>query len=1172
MTELAPIADTCQPRADVLAGGMEGKHFAAQLDQVIRNPGDYASYADAESFFGLTYPTEGLKELLAGTFARFTPPGPPPTSSPAQAPDPPPGPRPATSPGPRPAAAEHAVYRYETSFGGGKTHGLIALWHLARGARPPNTHEFIDPVLLPDPDRCQVAAVSGLSLDPVNGLTTGTTTTRTLWGEIARQLGPEAWRRIQASDEARTAPGKQTWLEAIGAGPTVIVIDELAYHIRQLGSSADPRIQAQGDATVASLQSLFEAATAAPAARIVVTLATGTDAYGRETDEVQQELFGAVSDRLAAETKDVMNRPKGAIGRPADDSEIGLILRRRLFDRVDEEAAAAAGRAYRELYAGLDAAGAAAGSATSDPAAYGDLVEASYPFHPALIDCLDKRLGPLPGFQRARGALKFLAEAVRRIWSDGPSYGQSYSHSHGPPPGRGQSPGPSRATPAARRIPIVNLGDMPLEDDQVRAQVTSEVARQEMNEPAKADFCGPASHAHQVDDANWPAERMSTRACRAVFLHSIAAETVTPGASPAEVWTGVLRPGERTELADAALGKVLEEAWHLAYDGNRWRFNSVPNARKIISTELRNVLNTDVHERLDDHIRAMFSGADPKVIHAAAPAEVPDAASLRLVVMPYTDVRVRTATAAPPPEAVARIAETAGASETSRRFRNSVMFAVADETEIETMKDKVRRELAAARVVGDRDRFGQFQPDVRKGLKEEHDRAGLDRAVAVANTFRHLYWPASDRPNRHLRHVELPVRDHGRPDQMAAVRDLMESLGKLRRDAMPTDLLADRSGFARTVGDKPAGEISTKALSETLWSDPGLEILANPTTLLIESIVAGVRNGAWVYHDPAAAGGGGRTYTARKSPPSPRIAPDAMLYSPDRARALHLLDPEPTVADVAAVLAASSGMIEGPALRNGIEARLGADTPPTKTKVCELVGTGSVGHDRLVVVEGRPAPGAKPLTRPQIETAVLDRLTVMTHERAVDEGVVEAGGAPVRPVVESRPRKATVGAALQSVAAQIEDMGLADREITRVSVTAYADGSAGTRNLRDLGRCADQLPRLTAQFTGKLTAGFADPNANSVLASFDCDRDDFDVFRDELMALADRAGDLNGHLGLGLAPNQPMTFGGADWDQLDRVLRNNARDSVFIRVELAMGEQSDGGEGEGVSASEGRED
>ncbi|MCY4293668.1 MAG: hypothetical protein OXC58_02330 [Acidimicrobiaceae bacterium] len=65
--------ETCVPRDDVLAGGLEDKHFAAQLDQVVmRSPG-YESYADAEQFFALTYPTAGLKEMLSSTFARLNP-------------------------------------------------------------------------------------------------------------------------------------------------------------------------------------------------------------------------------------------------------------------------------------------------------------------------------------------------------------------------------------------------------------------------------------------------------------------------------------------------------------------------------------------------------------------------------------------------------------------------------------------------------------------------------------------------------------------------------------------------------------------------------------------------------------------------------------------------------------------------------------------------------------------------------------------------------------------------------------------------------------------------------------------------------------------------------------------------------------------------------------------
>ncbi|MYC41914.1 MAG: hypothetical protein F4X52_05125, partial [Acidimicrobiaceae bacterium] len=159
---LPSVVESCVPRDEVLRGGLVDKHFAAQLDQVIRGAVGYHDYADPDSFFKITHPTKGLRDLLAGTFARLS-------DNASAAP-----------------SAEHAVYRYETSFGGGKTHGLIALWHLASGARPSDLDDFIDPALLPD--ECAVAAVVGDSLDPINGLTTDDTTTFTMWGEIARQL------------------------------------------------------------------------------------------------------------------------------------------------------------------------------------------------------------------------------------------------------------------------------------------------------------------------------------------------------------------------------------------------------------------------------------------------------------------------------------------------------------------------------------------------------------------------------------------------------------------------------------------------------------------------------------------------------------------------------------------------------------------------------------------------------------------------------------------------------------------------------------------------------------------------------------------------------------------------------------------------------------------------
>jgi predicted AAA+ superfamily ATPase len=162
---------------------MSDNQFAAQLDKVVRDPGGYEVYADPDRFFDLTYPTTGLKQLLAKTFGRLT--------------------------GASGDDGDHGVLRAETSFGGGKTHSLMAVYHLAQGARPENVSDFLDTALLPS-GSVNVAAVVGDAMDPVNGLTTNGLTSYTLWGEVGAQLGPDAHAALAESDRQRTAPGTET--------------------------------------------------------------------------------------------------------------------------------------------------------------------------------------------------------------------------------------------------------------------------------------------------------------------------------------------------------------------------------------------------------------------------------------------------------------------------------------------------------------------------------------------------------------------------------------------------------------------------------------------------------------------------------------------------------------------------------------------------------------------------------------------------------------------------------------------------------------------------------------------------------------------------------------------------------------------------------------------------
>ena len=1092
------ILDSCTPREDVLTGGLTDKHFAAQLDQVVANAAGYESYADADRFFDLTYPTKGLRDLLEGTFGRLSASSPPSIDSINTG-----------GGGGRERennpSAEHAVYRYETSFGGGKTHGLIALWHLARGARPDNLAEFVDPASIPP--NCRAAAVVGDSLDPINGLTNDGITTYTLWGEIARQLGPDAWALMEHSDAARTGPGKQVWLNIFGAAPTVIIIDELAQYLRRLGSAGKTPARNLAGATIDCLKVLFEAATAAPAVRIVFTLATGVDAFRKETDELQEALESVAAEAILAEARDVMERPKGAVGRPADDHEIGFILRRRLFARVDEEAAGAALTAYKDLYSELADRSVSVGPATIDPAGYCDRIRTSYPFHPALIDCLDKRIGPLPGFQRARGALKMLAEAVRRIWKD------------------------------RTALPIINLGDLPLEAEAVRASITSSIGKEALDGPAQADFAGATSNAAGVDAERWPNERAAVRACRAVFCHSVAGEPA-PGAALPDIHLGVLRPGENPETVDEALAVTSRVAWHLVSDGARWRFQVEPNANRIIAAETANVSQADVTEELSRIIERLFAsdGAVKAVHRPTGPADVPDEPRLRLAVMAWTDADTLTTAweAAKPPKPVGEIADHAGVSETSRTHRNAVIALAADRDDVERMREQVRFELAAKRITRDPELLEGFSKDVRQKLKELADQASLETRVAVCRAYRHLYWPAHDPANHNLRHFELPPAQQGKTPKGTQTKVLIETLrkhGKISAKAPATDLLARAAGFARR------GEMTTADLARVPWRDPSQAILLDPS-LVRQTISAGIQNGAWVYYDARSE----RASSAGQKPPSVRVDSDAWLYSQEKARELGLLRRPVTLGLITQAVnrQGGGGEITGPALRSKLEDDIGGE--PTKKEVLETLAAGLQAADPVIVID-ITAEEPQPLTSGAVKRARLDNLAILNTDAAAARGISVRPLDPA-PTIEGR---GGAGMAFQQIADRVADLGV--DLITSITIRADADPGGGTRNLRLLGLCIPQLPKFAHQVNVSITAEYRGLDGG-MKAKLRGGARSYQQIENALLNLADAGEKTAGHLSVELTPAAPIRHGGKRWTELHQVVRASNPGRIVITARL----------------------
>ena len=225
------VFDLCEPRDDILAGGVPESEFAANLADVLLGKAS-DDYKVPARFFANTYPTGGVKELLKNVCRRLSGTG----------------------------AALSSIFRLDTAFGGGKTHGLIALVHAARGMQGvSNVDEFVDPALLPS-QPVRVAAFDGERADPANGRPMGDgIRARTPWGEIAYQLGGAAgYEVVRSSDEGRVAPGVDTLAELFGDEPVLIVLDELGEYLRK------SRELAGRDQLPAFLKALFSAVDRSP--------------------------------------------------------------------------------------------------------------------------------------------------------------------------------------------------------------------------------------------------------------------------------------------------------------------------------------------------------------------------------------------------------------------------------------------------------------------------------------------------------------------------------------------------------------------------------------------------------------------------------------------------------------------------------------------------------------------------------------------------------------------------------------------------------------------------------------------------------------------------------------------------------------------------------------------
>jgi len=823
---MRPVFETCQPRPEVLSGELKEEIFAARLKDVIDGTAEDV-YQDPACFFDNTYPTEGLRLLLNEALGRLT------------------GLQPANNP----------VIRLETAFGGGKTHNLIALYHAANGRATPGMMQGkIDPAFLPQPGQVNVVGVVGSDLDPSTGFhhPQDDIRTYTLWGELAYQLaGAAGYALAEESERNRAAPGTGLFEELIGGQPTLIMLDEIARHMRV--AQTVPTATGKSDLaeqTVAFLMSLLEFAASRAQVVVALTLADAGDAFAKETEHLRQQL--AEARRISARQERVIT--------PTGETEIAAIVRHRLFAHVDAEAAQETARAYAAAYHPWADQNVALPQRALR-AEYAQEIAVDYPFHPELLDALNRKVSTIPNFQKTRGALRLLALVVRRLWQRRPPDAWLIHPHH------------------------VDLAVPPILED-----LTSRLERPAFKQVVEADIASPkvGSPAHaQVFDRPWldaGKPPYSRRVATVVFLHSLT-QGVASGVDPTDLLLAVLSPGDEPLLAHRAAEQLDDKGWFFEWDGHRYRFRPEPSLNKIVSDEMGMVGRTKAKAELDGRIRQVWkTGLFKSVYFAQEAGDVDDDAGLpKLVILHYDAATVTTADPAPP-ELPRKMADYAGSLEGYRRFRNNVILLVADDERVDGMVQTGQRYLALARITDDAQRMNEFTVEQRKKLKKMGEAAELDVRVAITRAYRHLYFPGASAPQRdsNLTHDLLPAQDQGevQRDQSAVVLRALKQQKKVLTGDEPTLAAAYVKSRA---WDTNQVSMTTEDLRQAFARRLGLPILLDLNQLK-KTILNGVKSGVWVYYDAAAEMG----YDYESPPPAARIGDDAYLYLPEEAARLKL--------------------------------------------------------------------------------------------------------------------------------------------------------------------------------------------------------------------------------------------------------------------------------------------
>lgn len=787
---LKPWREVVTPHKDVASGKYQQAEFAADLWTVFQGGGS-EEYRDPKEFYRRTFITQGLEHLLVRALQRAA------------------------------GNGGDPVVELQTNFGGGKTHTMLALYHLFSGVKTLELSGMED-----------ITAKAGIAVAPKlkravlvgNKISPGReerkedgTVVRTLWGELAYQLGgKKAYGMIRQDDERATNPGAKIGEIIREFGPCLILIDEWVAYARQLHDGGS-EMQLPGgsfETQFTFAQTLTEEMKGCPKSMLIVSVpASDTAAASPHGTLVEDVEVGGTRGRAA------LARLKNAIGRvesswkPAGPDEGFEIVRRRLFSALEtaeqfkdrDVVAAEFSKMYREQAADFPA--------EAKERDYERRIKAAYPIHPEVFDRLYNDWSTLAKFQRTRGVLRLMAAVIHSLWEN------------------------------EDKGLLIMPSSIPIDDQPVHFELTRYL-EDRWDPILESDVDGPNSLPRNIDKEQTNLGRLSAcrRVARTVYLGSAPVrQAANRGLEELRVRLGCVQVGEPPAVFSDALRHLSRRATYLYQDGTRYWYDTQPTVTKKAEEE------TEVLKRSPDKVleelRRRCSGevSSPRnrgsflKVHVfpAGPADVTDEMETSLVILSPENSHGKGDGSKAVTEAD-RVLNKRGTQ--PRLNRNALVFLASDEARWSDLEEALRRYLAWKGIVQRSEELNldPFQESQAKSQLEQADKAVSAR---IPETFCHLLVPSQEdsKAGISLRSIRLS----GEGLALRASKK-MTSEGVLADRLSGTVLRMEIDKIPLWKGD----DLGVKELISYYFQYPYLTRVTTPE-VLINAIREGIANPNW---------------------------------------------------------------------------------------------------------------------------------------------------------------------------------------------------------------------------------------------------------------------------------------------------------------------------------------